>query len=417
MKILRIISSAIISFVMICPGLAQSILADIEGDLKVKGKIELNGKFDTTLVMVGYQAGQTLSEFEPVPGGSSDPNVFSTFVGSFAGESTFLGINNSFFGYGAGIESSSGSDNSFFGVGSGAVTLASQNSFYGSGSGVLNSEGWANSFFGYRSGFFNTQGNGNAFYGWAAGLGNSTGNENTYIGAGSGHDNTKGSGNTFIGYNAGPSSPFDSLNNAIAIGHQARVECDNCAVIGGARNSNNVRVGVGVTMPQTVLHLRQRRAGPGSGIRMDLQTAGHWNIYLNPNKKLNFAVDSMRVGFIDNETGEYMEVSDIKHKRDIQPIPTVLESLLELRPYTYQYKRNKTNNTRVMGLIAQDVQQYFPELVSESEETLAVAYSKMGVIAIKAIQEQQKIIEDQARLLKSLEKRLAKLESPQTQID
>ena len=125
----------------------------------------------------------------------------------------------------------------------------------------------------------------------------------------------------------------------------------------------------------------------------------------------------MRVGCIDNETGEYMEVSDIKHKRDIQPIPTVLESLLELRPYTYQYKRNKTNDTRIMGLIAQDVQQYFPELVSESEETLAVAYSKMGVIAIKAIQEQQKIIEDQARLLKSLEKRLAKLESPQTQID
>lgn len=61
------------------------------------------------------------------------------------------------------------------------------------------------------------------------------------------------------------------------------------------------------------------------------------------------------------------------------------------------------------------MQLYFPEIVSGNEnnnnENLTIAYSKTGVLAIKAIQEQQQIIEAQQQKIENLEKRLAALES------
>jgi uncharacterized coiled-coil protein SlyX len=41
---------------------------------------------------------------------------------------------------------------------------------------------------------------------------------------------------------------------------------------------------------------------------------------------------------------------------------------------------------------------------------LSIAYGKTGVLAIKAIQEQQEIIEQQQAKIESLEKRLANIE-------
>jgi len=416
MKSSRILYTSLLILGLAIPALTQGILADIEGDLRVLGVIDIHARQDTTTVIVGNRAGQAISGFTSAlrRGDMDEENGFrSTFVGSQAGEQTFFGGNNSFFGFQAGKGSDGGSDNSFFGFGAGAVTLNSQNSFFGSGSGAQNTEGDSNSFYGYWSGLFNTEGHSNSFFGTAAGISNSTGTENTYIGTGAGGINSSGHRNTFIGSLAGTEFPHDSLNNAIALGYNSRVECDNCAVIGGV-GPESVNVGIGRAMPESVLHIRQRRAGPGAGIRMDLQTAGHWNIYLNPNKKLNFAVDSNRVAFIDDVTGEYMDISDIRRKRDIQPVSTVLGDVLDLTPYTYQYNRNDTSDPRTLGLLAQDVQKVFPELISEADETLAIAYSKIGVIAIKAIQEQQIIINDQNRIIKNLEKRLIELEKNST---
>jgi len=57
----------------------------------------------------------------------------------------------------------------------------------------------------------------------------------------------------------------------------------------------------------------------------------------------------------------------------------------------------KDTESKTLGLIAQDVLDVFPYLVHEGDDDmLALSYSNMSVLAIKAIQEQQEIIENQS---------------------
>jgi hypothetical protein len=60
-------------------------------------------------------------------------------------------------------------------------------------------------------------------------------------------------------------------------------------------------------------------------------------------------------------------------------------------------------------MIAQDVNEIFPELVNYDpmDDLFTLSYSEFGVIAIKAIQEQQKLIEDQSKQIAQLENKLA----------
>ena len=59
---------------------------------------------------------------------------------------------------------------------------------------------------------------------------------------------------------------------------------------------------------------------------------------------------------------------------------------------------------KIIGFLAQDVQVLFPELVKHREdEYLGLNYDDFGVIAIKAIQEQQKIIDELLERIKELE--------------
>ncbi len=107
----------------------------------------------------------------------------------------------------------------------------------------------------------------------------------------------------------------------------------------------------------------------------------------------------------------------------------VLPDLTKLQVSTYQFKSSRGGDTS-FGLIAQNVNEYFPEIVSENTDKngkrlLGISYTNTGVLAIKAIQEQQEIIERQEKRIDGqqeiivtqqmrideLEKRLSKLES------
>jgi hypothetical protein len=77
----------------------------------------------------------------------------------------------------------------------------------------------------------------------------------------------------------------------------------------------------------------------------------------------------------------------------------------------YRFLDNKSSDKKHYGMIAQDVEKLFPEIVTEpaagGSNHYAVNYSAYGVIAIKAIQEQQKKIE-------TLEERIVRLEAALT---
>ncbi len=71
---------------------------------------------------------------------------------------------------------------------------------------------------------------------------------------------------------------------------------------------------------------------------------------------------------------------------------------------------------REIGFIAQELKRYFPELVYEMVEEKtgktinSVNYNGIAVIAVKAIQEQQEIIEAQAETIEKQSERIDRLE-------
>ncbi len=91
------------------------------------------------------------------------------------------------------------------------------------------------------------------------------------------------------------------------------------------------------------------------------------------------------------------------------PKDSVLSRVLRLRAVTYKYIKPDPSLPEA-GFIAQEVEELFPEAVTERNGKKAIYYSHFGVIAVKAIQEQQEQIDqlqDEVARLREAVDRLA----------
>ncbi len=164
-------------------------------------------------------------------------------------------------------------------------------------------------------------------------------------------------------------------------------------------------------VPQARLHIYQRGQGANDGLRFSDGTVNlDWDILHS--FALQFRYGGVLKAAINPNTGAYTQVSDRRLKTNIADLAPVLDRVSQLRPATYRYIAD-VDKKATIGLIAQEVQPLFPELVaiSGNDEMLALDYGSFSVVAIKAIQEQQKIINGQSRKISALEERLQRLEA------
>ena len=84
-------------------------------------------------------------------------------------------------------------------------------------------------------------------------------------------------------------------------------------------------------------------------------------------------------------------LSDEKLKKDISTIDDALDKVKQLRGVDYTWKESEEKSK---GVIAQELQEVFPELVSESESGLSVNYNGIIGVLIEAIKDQQKQIDE-----------------------
>jgi len=95
-------------------------------------------------------------------------------------------------------------------------------------------------------------------------------------------------------------------------------------------------------------------------------------------------------------SGAYLKEADKRNKKDIRALKeSTLQKVLQLEPVSYLMK-NQRNRGRSIGLIAQDVKKIYPALVKniDGEDILAISYTDLIPILIKAVQEQQNTIEN-----------------------
>ena len=227
-----------------------------------------------------------------------------------------------------------------------------------------------NDFIGFYAGLFNTEGNLNIFLGRSAGWHNSTGSSNVMIGSGAGFSSYVGNNLVIIGNNA---DATDALDNSMALGNGANITA-----------SNQVRIG-------------------------------------------NIFVTSIG-GYV-----AWSNLSDGRFKKNVKSDVKGLEFILKLKPVTYNLdleKLNKFNGSEKSidqksdivqsGFIAQDVEKVAKEInynfsgvdkPKNEKDHYSLRYSEFVVPIVKAIQEQQEIIENQQKLINDLLKRIETLEN------
>jgi len=164
------------------------------------------------------------------------------------------------------------------------------------------------------------------------------------------------------------------------------------------KDEGHVGIGTSNTGNAQLKILHDNVAGGGLNIENNFSTQKDWGLFVFAGGNFGLYANGAIRGLFDEASGEYSAVSDRRLKKNIENLEPVLDKVLLLEPTRYQFIDNNERNEENIGLIAQDVDKLFPEFVYQLEEgpdegTYTMDYSGFGILAIKAIQEQQAIIE------------------------
>ncbi|NOT52176.1 MAG: hypothetical protein HOP10_12960 [Chitinophagaceae bacterium] len=281
---------------------------------------------------------------------------------------------------------------------------AMQKNTGGSSNTIIGADALRNSLFGAQnvavgtSALYNSTGNWNTGIGSAALLNNVQGESNTSLGYNALNTNVSGNNNTSIGSSADVNQV--ALNYATAIGADADVNCSNCLALGGNTSTSRTKVGINQSTPFTDLHIIQQSdngADKTRGIRLQRSiNSNQWRTLIDPSNNYIFEYNNSLYSYIEPVGGAFVNPSDQRLKKNIEPLANVLDKLLMLQPKTYQYVLTDPaySNTTLTGFLTQDVEKLFPEFVHNGQNGYrGIAYHNFGIIAVKAIQEQQLQIE------------------------
>ncbi|HPC98083.1 MAG TPA: tail fiber domain-containing protein [Bacteroidales bacterium] len=376
---------------------------------------------------IGYQSGlSNTSGYSNIfigtnSGNNNTDGYFNTFIGNNTGFSNTSGFMNVFIGNEAGNKNTTASRNVFIGPFAGRNnTTGDFNVFIGQQTGEANTTGSFNLFAGRSAGNFNTTGIMNTFLGINAGNANTTGRENVALGGESAKWNNTGSYNVSLGSGAGFSNTNGNYNTMI--GYYAGASL--------ASGSGNIFIGPyaggGLTNTSSKLFIDNSAADYTNALiygDFDLnQLRLNGNITVN---RQNFSGYGLIVGHVPGQTptyealwvygnayatGNFVSGSDERWKKDIVDLGDVLPAVKNIRSVYYNWKTEEFKDmdfstSRQIGFIAQDVEKYFPEVMSNDHNGYKLLdYSRLTVVLLQAVKEQQKMIEssvDENRRLKS----------------
>jgi hypothetical protein len=316
------------------------------------------------------------------------------------------GSNNTALGYNAGNALIGGTANVIIGDSAGAAvtsTVAHNNVLIGSSAGTAlrNSTGnnviigdaagaatgtISNSaILGYKAGNAITGGEGEVMIGANAGIKVTTGNSNTLVGPGAAQALTTGSDNVIIG---------DSPTVVAATGSfQLNVANAIYGNIGSGSGVANL-IGINVTSPTVALEV-------SGSVKWDNLTTG--------TATSNLCITSTNTMVSSSTLSGCLGVSDPRVKKDIGLLGYGLAQVMQIDPIVYKDVREGGYPGEQIGLLAatttrqgityRGLQEVMPELVDPAaghwhgHVLKGVIYERTGVVALKAIQDQQAEIE------------------------
>jgi hypothetical protein len=321
-----------------------------------------------------------------------------TLTGSLIGLAVFTMLNLA----GPGAVWAQASDTAYGSAALGSNTTGSEDSAFGVNALRSNNTGSGNTAIGWDALYFNTHGQLNTATGQAALEGNTLGIGNTATGISSLANNGKGNQNVAMGWDA---LYFNSGNGNTAMGA--------FALQNNSSGANNIALGMEAGMYLT--------SGSNNIMIGNLGGAAEANTIRIGTEGLQ--TSAYFAGIFDSAVTEGCSVvvestgqlgctkSSARYKRDIENMGNASDKLMKLRPVTFVYKTDKTN-TRQFGLIAEEVDKVFPEMVVRDADgkVETVAYQILPAMLLNEAQKQARTSEQLARLLEQKDARIASLE-------
>lgn len=111
----------------------------------------------------------------------------------------------------------------------------------------------------------------------------------------------------------------------------------------------------------------------------------------------------------DIRTNSVVLNSDSLLKRQIQPLTSEVSNLLQLSGYQYYWKNPKTSNQLQYGFIAQEVEKYFPHLVTFDGKSKSVHYMQVIPLLLEALKRQESRISSLEAELKQIQEAIQTL--------
>jgi hypothetical protein len=281
--------------------------------------------------------------------------------------------------------------------------------------------------------FLNQTGSYNTAFGVAA-LFENTGANNTAVGAFALEDNGTGSGNTAVGYEALGSNTGGGDNTAI--GQQALFSNTgglfNVAIGQGALQSNisgSSNTAIGETALLNATGGGNIAIGEKAGIDLG---AGNNNVYIGSSGGASSESGAIRIGgsaqtstfisgiYTTQVTGSAVYVtssgqlgvlaSSERFKTEVAPMGRATSRLQQLRPVTFQLKTD-ASGTRQYGLIAEEVDKIYPELVIRdgTGEIQGVRYEELPPMLLNEVQQQRREVNQLKQQLRQQAQQLAQL--------
>jgi hypothetical protein len=383
-------------------------------------------------------------------------------LGAYALISNTTANDNTAIGHSALLSNEIGYENTAVGSGALYANKSSNNTATGFQALSSNTNAADNSAFGHQALKNNTSGSYNIGVGSFALLNNTTGGGNTGIGTFALHRNITGGNNTSIGYSTLIDNTFGFYNTAVGVsalqGNTSALE--NCAFGYKALISNNggfadgnSAFGAYALSSNTIgkFNTAVGRSALSSNVTGEQNIAIGFNsgttssfnntVSIGNNGWLNAASNQV---FIGNASSVWIGgwkpwsvFSDARLKTDIKEDVHGLDFIMRLRPVSYNQEveqmtkatgnkptkdfpgKYDADKMRMTGFLAQEVEQAAMNVnynfsgiskVKSVNELYSMSYESFVVPLVKAVQEQQAIIEKQQKQIDDLIKRLEALE-------
>lgn len=303
----------------------------------------------------------------------------NTAIGSYALTSNSTGNSNIAIGRNTLFVNTTGNNNTANGVGAlFSNTAGNNNTANGNNALYSNTTGSFNTANGISALYANTTGFNNVAIGWLALSSNNGGSRNTAMGDLALSNNTNGDNNTAIGYSAFSTGNL-LYNNSTAIGNNAPITA-----------SNMIRL--------------------GDGNVTTIGGAVNWTVLSDARLKVNVNATVPGLDFI-------LKLRPVTYNIDPQAVAFFLKTPDSLR--NKESEKTKANTLQT-GFIAQEVELAAKKIgynfsgvdtPKNENDYYGLRYAEFTVPLVKAMQEQQGMIENQQKQIDLLEKRIAALEA------